>query len=548
MLSSGTVVWSRLLVTLLLVLLLSASAFAETTTTRGAAAETKAAPELDLGLTPSGRAENEWTPAQNELLDSHHLRSLIEMMVGLGVGSVAYWLMQDRNIADWDNPTPEQRFNGEAWRFDNNSLAVNFIAHPFTGGIAQSMARGNHHSVLTSFAYSSLFSFLWEFVLEFKEKVSVNDLIVTSPTGVPIGEFFHKLGLYLDTAAKPSAATQVARWTLGTGVALDRALDGRPRPHVTERDDLGLSRRVWHEFDAGLGVRFVESPGVEDYTLGQARMVARLVTLPGYLEPRSLAVGFYGAEISEFSFLVEGSEHGYGLAMRADSLLAGYHVQNLGLVGGKLAGAAATFGVSMAYDYLRSEANSYASRQGLDELPAPDLEYHVPITAEQYGALQLPGPALDYRALASGIDVAVSARAYPSFAGFGAPAFYDWAADNLEEKTKHALHRQGYFYGWGGAGLLQGRLRLGPLVLAGHASYASYVSHDGLDRYVERLTVDVPARGSLLTYGASVGIRPLDLPVTVAADYDVRSWYSQVGGYEARDRISSRGISGRIEF
>ena len=548
MLSSGTVVWSRLLVTLLLVLFVSSSALAETEE-RAAGAEAQAAPELDLGPTPGAPAgEKEWTPADNELLDSHHLRSLVEMMVGLGVGSVAYWLMQDRNIADWDNPTPEQRFNGEAWRFDNNSLAVNFIAHPFTGGFAHSVARANHHGVLTSFAYSSLFSFLWEFVLEFKEKVSVNDLIVTSPTGIPIGEFFYKLGLYLDTAAKPGAATHVARWTLGTGVALDRALDGRPRPHVTERDDLGLSRRIWHEFDAGLGVRFVESPGVEDYTLGQADMVARLVTLPGYLEPRAFAVGFYGAEISEFSIALEASEYGYGLTMRADTMLAGYHVQNLRLAGGKPAGAAATFGVSMAYDYLRSEANSYASRQKLDELPAPDLEYHVPITAEQYGALQLPGPAVDYRASAPAVDVAVSARAYPSFAGFGAPAFYDWAADNLEEKTKHALHRQGYFYGWGGAGLLRGSVRLGPLVLAGHASYASYVSHDGLDRYVERLTVDVPARGSLLTYGASVGIRPLDLPVTLAADYDVRSWYSQVGGYEARDRLSSRGISGRIEF
>ncbi|HEY6728817.1 MAG TPA: hypothetical protein VI197_32625, partial [Polyangiaceae bacterium] len=91
-------------------------------------------------------------------------------------------------------------------------------------------------------------------------------------------------------------------------------------------------------------------------------------------------------------------------------------------------------------------------------------------------------------------------------------------------------------------------LRLVPLELAGHASYASYVSHDGLDRHVERLTVDVPARGELLMYGASVGIRPLDLPVTLAAEYDVRSWYSEVGGYEARDRLSSSGVSGRIEF
>ncbi|HEY6722635.1 MAG TPA: DUF3943 domain-containing protein, partial [Polyangiaceae bacterium] len=449
MLRSSTVVWTRAVVKFLLVLFVSSSAFAETTPEHAAASALKPAGRVG---DPAFVRQDEWTPAHNEAMDPHHLRSLLEMMAGLGVGAVAYWLMQNRNVADWDNPTPEERFNGRAWRFDNNSLAVNFIAHPFAGGIAHSMARANHHGVLTSFAYSTLTSFLWEFVLEFKEKVSVNDLIVTSPTGVPIGEFFYKLGLYLDTAADPGVATHAARWTLGTGVALDRALDGRPRPHVTERDDLGLSRRVWHEFDAGVGVRFVESPGVDDYTLGQAGMVARLVTLPGYLQARSLSVGFYGAEISDFSFVVEGSEHGVGLAIRADTLLAGYHVQSLRLASGELQGAAATFGVSLAYDYLRSEANRYASRQNVEELPAPDLGYHVPIRAEQYGALQFPGPAVDYRASAPGVDVVVSARVYPSYAGFGAPSFYDWAADNLEERTKHVLHRQGYFYGWGGMG------------------------------------------------------------------------------------------------
>ena len=542
MLRSSTVVWTRVVLWLLLVLLVSSSTFAETTSPSVTRADENLAARVDEPPAP------EWMPQDNDTIDPHHLRSLVEMMAGLGVGAVAYWLMQDRNIADWDNPTPEERFNGRAWRFDNNSLAVNFIAHPFTGGFSYSLARANHHGVLGSFGYSSLFSFIWEFVLEFKEKVSVNDLIVTSTTGVPIGEFFYKLGLYLDTAANPGVGTHVARWTLGTGVALDRALDGRPPPHVTERDALGLTRRIWHQFDVDAGVHFVQSPGVADYTLGQGGMVARLCTLPGYLEPRSLGVGFYGAEISEFSFMVEGSEHGVGLAMRADTLLAGYHVQNLHLAGGEVEGTAATFGVAMAYDYLRSEANRYQSRRHIEGLPTPDVSYHVPISAEQYGAFQLPGPAVDYRASAPGVDVDVSARAYPSFAGFGAPSFYDWAADNLEERTKHVLHRQGYFYGWGGAGMLRGSLRLGPLVLGGHASYASYVSHDGLDRHVERLTVDVPARGELLTYGASLGIRPLDLPVTLAVDYNVRSWYSQVGGYEARDRFSSRGISGRVEF
>src|SRR5688500_6060988 len=171
MLRSSTVVRTRVVGELLLVLLVPSSAMAEPA--RAVSAE---AQESDTAVAADRARAGEWTPADNDALDPHHLRSWLEMMAGLGIGAVAYWLMQDRNVADWDNPTPEERFNGSAWRMDNNSLGVNFIAHPFTGGFSYSLARANHHGVLTSFAYASMFSFLWEFVLEFKEKVSVNDL------------------------------------------------------------------------------------------------------------------------------------------------------------------------------------------------------------------------------------------------------------------------------------------------------------------------------------------------------------------------------------
>ncbi len=499
-------------------------------------------------LAEDAPSAQEWVPEDNDSLPGHHARSLVEMSAGLAAGSVAYWLMQDRNIADWDNPTPEERFNGRAWRMDNNSLAVNFIAHPFAGGLAHSMARANHHGVLTSFAYSSLTSFLWEFVLEFKEKVSVNDLIVTSPTGVPIGEFFYKLGLYLDTAQDPGVGTHVARWALGTGTALDRALDGREPPLVNDRDRLGFTRRIWHRFEAGYGIDGVESPGIESAPRHRVELGARLVTLPGYLGPSEFARPFYRAEISDFWLSTEASPHGAGIHMTADTLLAGYHVQRMRGTPEAPHGYAVTLGVSMAYSYLRSTANRYAEFDAAEAEADPDVSYHVPNRAEQYAAWQLPGPAIDWQVRSPWVSLLLSARAYPSFAGLGAPAFYEFAASNLEETSKHILHRQGYFYGWGGAGSLRGQLSLGPLVLAGQVFYGAYRSQDGLDRHIERVTADVPVRGDVLLYGSSVGIRPPGLPVVIGADFGVRRWYSRVTEHEARGRSVSRGFSARFEF
>ena len=140
------------------------------------------APPLALSLflvcaTASAQTPIEWTPAEEEQRAPHHARSFVEMGAGLVLGTTGYFLLLNQNIVDWDNPALKRRFDGSAWIVDNNNLAVNFLGHPATGGLSYSFARANHQSVLGSFGYSFATSFLWEFAIEFKEKVSVNDII-----------------------------------------------------------------------------------------------------------------------------------------------------------------------------------------------------------------------------------------------------------------------------------------------------------------------------------------------------------------------------------
>jgi hypothetical protein len=490
----------------------------------------------------------EWQPTVNEELEAHHGRSLLELTAGLALGATGYWLLMDRNVADWDNPRPQQRFDGSAWRFDNNTLAMNFLGHPFSGGIAHSFARGNHHGVWVSFAYASLTSFLWEFVLEFKEKVSVNDLLATSTAGLPIGEFLYKLGLYLDTAENPGTGSEIARWVLGTGVTLDRKLDQRPAPAVASRDALGFSSRIWHRFQVEYALHLVDSPGQPQYLRHGAGLYAKLVTLPGYLGPRSYGRGFHRAELSDFSVGSEVSEHGVGLSVKADTMLAGYHAQTAAVSARGVSVAAATFGTSMAYEFFLSSANRYNDFEQAIRQPDPPLRHHVPKRNEQLGAVHFPGLAVDWHVLSPDVNLSVAARAQPSFGGLGAPAFYDWAAANLDEKGKHVMHRQGYFYGWGGAGSLAGHLELGPLHARGAMSYARYRSQQGLDRHVERITADVHARGDALFYGASLGVQPSFSPLAVSAEFGVRRWRSVVEGFERSGHAVHRGIAATTTF
>lgn len=505
-----------------------------------ARAQVRAAPER-------AAPEREWTPADHEKPPAHHARSFLEMGVGLALGTSGYWLLMNRNVADWDNPRPEQRFDGSAWVLDNNSLWVNYVGHPLTGGLTYSYARANHYGVATSFGYSFLTSFLWEFLLEFKEKVSTNDVIVTPGAGLPIGEFFHKLGMYLDSGDGSSSAVDALRWTLGSGIALDRKLDGRAPPRVLRRDNLGFTRQIWHEFAGSYGVTAVSTPGRDDLVRYSAGLSARLVTLPGYLGGTSFGRPFCRAEISDFSLVTEASGYGPGLRLSGDTIVAGYHAQSMQREGTAVQGAAVTLGTSLGYEYFRSAANRYQSTEEALAQPEPKLKYHVPSRREQWAAFHLPGIAADFRGIFSGGGLSVSGRAAPSFGSLGAPAFYDWTAANLSEKSKHILHRQGYFYGWGLATSLAARLALGPLRAGFELSYATYAAQDGWDRHPEQLTVDVPVQGDVLMYQGSLGVAPTP-PLSLALELGVRRFRSQAGGFERAARAVERGVGARWVF
>jgi hypothetical protein len=496
----------------------------------------------------SAAPDGEWTPSEDEQRPAHHARSFLEMGVGLALGTSGYWLLMNRNVADWDNPRPEQRFDGSAWVLDNNSLWVNYVGHPLTGGLSYSYARANHYSVAASFGYSFLTSFLWEFVLEFKEKVSTNDVIVTPGAGLPIGEFVHKLGMYLDSGDGSSSAVDALRWTLGSGVALDRKLDERRRPRVRYRDNLGFTRRIWHEFTANYGATVVSTPGRDDLVRYHLGISARLVTLPRYLRATSFARPFYRAEICDFSLVTEASRFGPGLQLRGDTIVAGYHAQSMQREGSAVQGAAVTLGSSVGYEYFRSATNRYQSVEEAFAQPEPKLKYHVPSRREQWAAFNLPGMAADFRAAFSGGALVVSGRAAPSFGSLSAPAFYDWSAANLTEKSKHILHRQGYFYGWGLATSLDARLALGPLRAGFELRYATYAAQDGWDRHPEQLTVDVPVQGDVLLYKGWLGLAPSAAPVTLSLELGQRRFRSQAGGFERTAQAIERGIGARWTF
>jgi hypothetical protein len=78
--------------------------------------------------------------------------------------------------------------------WDNNPWYVNYIGHPEAGAESYLLARNRGHSILGSFAYSSLMSVTWEYGIEswIGARPSIQDLIFTSTLGSLFGELRYR--------------------------------------------------------------------------------------------------------------------------------------------------------------------------------------------------------------------------------------------------------------------------------------------------------------------------------------------------------------------
>lgn len=86
----------------------------------------------------------------------------------------------------WDNVS-----EGPVW--DNDKWYINWIGHPYFGGVYYQGARKSGYNQWNSFIYSALMStFYWEYGIEaFAEVPSIQDLVITPVGGWIYGEWAH---------------------------------------------------------------------------------------------------------------------------------------------------------------------------------------------------------------------------------------------------------------------------------------------------------------------------------------------------------------------
>ncbi|MCW8327375.1 DUF3943 domain-containing protein [Photobacterium sp. SDRW27] len=163
------------------------SATNEVSSTDSSLSETQSVNTLPMHL--SVQSEKNWDYLLGQ---SYTIFGLSLATVGLMTflpESVTNWDDEDRDLSNlgkkwWDNVSA-----GPVW--DQDAHYLNYIMHPYFGGVYYTAARHSGFNEWESFLYSATMStFFWEYGVEaFAEVPSIQDIIVTPLFGAAVGEW-----------------------------------------------------------------------------------------------------------------------------------------------------------------------------------------------------------------------------------------------------------------------------------------------------------------------------------------------------------------------
>ncbi|MFC0060773.1 DUF3943 domain-containing protein [Vibrio inusitatus] len=130
--------------------------------------------------------------------DWDYLAEQTYTILGLSVATVGLMTLLPESITKWEDDDRDLSKLGEKWvdnvkagpTWDRDEHFLNYVMHPYFGGVYYTAARHAGFNEFESFAYSfTMSTFFWEYGVEaFAEVPSWQDLFVTPVFGAVVGE------------------------------------------------------------------------------------------------------------------------------------------------------------------------------------------------------------------------------------------------------------------------------------------------------------------------------------------------------------------------
>ena len=208
-------------------------------------------------------------PLRVPLVVIEHLSILVPPMIW-------YWattpVQREDFDMDWDLPSWRKKLTSpDAFILDTGHWTANAVRHPLAGYLGYQISRTNGFSRESSLGMTLASSAFWEYFIEYKELISVNDLVTNTVSGFSIGEPLFQLGRLADERR--------AGWARkGLGLLASPY----QRVHSVGRYSSWSARdRTWSQLEASAGVGLGTHDGADRVT-GRVALDLELVTDRAY--------------------------------------------------------------------------------------------------------------------------------------------------------------------------------------------------------------------------------------------------------------------------
>lgn len=443
----------------------------------------------------------------------HVNRALWEALGHFVYATSSYWIRQEAMKEDWEyhftwEDQKKRIFQLDGFRLDSNSFSFNWT-HSLAGGMYYNYARTNRFNKFESLLYTFTCSLAWESLVEFKEVISINDMIATPIGGVSFGESLFQLGRYF-RSRRPTFANKIARLLSNPIMAFNEWLD---RKKYKDQFAYGEGQ-FWGDCRLVVGPRFDTMAGEAANTLTHVGLETQVFHLPGYGEPGSTSLPIKDTLFSEFNLGATYSKKGmYQFDIYAKAVLFGHFSQNIQGSSANDAhdrrGYSFFVGASCAFDVLNINP---------DKLPVT-ANSTVSDKADKHCIINLLGPTVDLTIYRGPLKIRFGADAYADFALIHSHAFKKYKELYPVGVTKVTLGEHGYYYALGVtlSSLLQ--IEYANLELKGAVKFHYYDSIDGMDRFQNDITPgnDFNLKDRRGSYQLSLGYRIPRTPIQVAA-------------------------------
>jgi|YelNatPaOPRAMG01_1025707.scaffolds.fasta_scaffold04713_4 hypothetical protein len=434
----------------------------------------------------------------------HKLRGFLEFFSLFSYSGISYNIKYSKFVEDWQwkftwHDQKERFFTFKANRFDSNDFGLNW-RHALAGMMYYEFARSNNLSWLQSSLYSIGGSLTWEYVVEWREVISINDNIMTGLGGISLGESWFQLGKYFINSSYPF--NRLFSW-LNPLMKINGWLDRKQllspyfQSYNPQAQDVYFFLGYRHSptSTSGTGV------GNLDVSFN-----SRIITEPEFGVPGKINEKFTSPIYSQLDF--ELMYHGQSreeLSLTAKIVPFGRFIQNISEDG---KGYSFYYGLGSAFEtYVKRPVTDYDAEKVPINRPE-DFHFENPRDfRDKLGATDIIGPVFDVTYFSSPWHFRLKGEAYLSFGMINALALNKYSIDHSVLGMKTTLTYYGYYYALGPALKYLAEIGYQNIKLQGFLNYVYYYSLQGRDRFQDQIIDDSMIKDSRNDYGFTLQYR-----------------------------------------